>query len=416
MIENALMIRPLPIATDMLTSTNAVESYPLFDNSGPPYTFYANGDIVRGIEGNKLYQSVVGPFKSRLCTMTAANPAVCTCANHGLTDGEPITFHTTTGTLPAAIEVGLPYLVHYIDANTFQLYDDREPDPLSLVDTNGQVSIGYHGFYIGDPNTGWWGDPGSALYGVGGSYSDINAPMWSWATAPRWIELGPNNTWAMFDGYNGTATTRDGDLIVTFEPGTRGDAMGMESLVGASARIVINDGVGDVYDRTYPLIDNSEVVDWWSFFFGERRQKKSLMVTDLPQYVLAPEVTVTIAAASGKSAVGTLHFGRQFALGSVEAGMSLGVRDYTTKEEGVLGDYSVVKRPWSKKASPRALLSNGRVDAVQSVLADYSGTPVFSKFAPTLSAAIIFGFFNEFNIEVAYPTESLVSYEIEGVT
>lgn len=234
------------------------------------------------------------------------------------------------------------------------------------------------------------------------------------AEGAKWIEVGPTNAWAMFDLINGTVTTREDSLEVVLTP-PRIDSLGLQGLLGATVQVVVNDGSSDIYDETFQLTSSEGIVDWFSWFFEERQQRTSLLLTDLPA-IEAPEVTVTLSGTGSDVQVGTLSIGRQLDIGSTELGMNLGFRDYGSFEQDEFGTYIVVQRGFSRRADLRLMLPNNRVDQVYRELTALRSTPLFWGLAEGFDSANFFGFFKRLDIEIAYPNQSLVTLQIEGTT
>jgi hypothetical protein len=418
---SAIMIRPLTLDVTMIT-TNAVESYTDVDyhvlfnpETQHIYTIYNYGNIVRDADNNRLFQSIVPDYQRLSCTMTNANPIVVTSTAHGLANGDMITFIEARGgdTIAEDVRIGSPCWVRNVATNTFEFANDRDEDSNSVGVILGDPGSGVAYFRVGDTNSAYWNPtvpPGDDTYSE--SLADLIIDLGDVSiVSPRWLDLGPDNAMAMFDGYNNTTTTFATTADVTIDPGARFDALGMTGLVGAEARVVINDGVSDVYDETYSLINNGEVVDYYSFFFGYRGQIASLVVDDLPTETLAPVLTVT-----GPSAIGNLSIGKQFEIGGFQYGLDLGSRSFSTIAiDETFGNYAVTRRRTAKRAIGQAMIENTRIDPVKNVLDAYDGIPVFWRIVEGYDATIIFGFYRAFNIEVRYLLHSLISYEIEGV-
>lgn len=409
-MSEMIIIRPVPFAEDQLVSSNAEETVPLFDDS-EPYVFYSLGQRVRSSVNGRIYENLVPLGTSFLTTITPeTNPVEFNRVAHGLSDGDIVTFKEGTGPLINEVEQGVPYRVRPIDADKFNLYASlSNPDPDDLIEAAGGQTTWFYFFYKGDPNTGYWSDPGLEL-----DYEALNpnVPV----TVPRWLDIGPNNTMAMFELLSGVATTRADSLQVTHAPGARGDALGLEGLRGESVRVQVSDGETDQYDETIPLVNHDVVVDWHSFFFGERTQRAAMVLDDLPIWVTQPEITLTVSAEGGEAAIAAYSFGRSFEVGGAQYGMRLGIRDFTLKERGAFGEWKVVQRPYSKTADVTGWLPNGRIDGVSDVLAALRAEPIFWRLVSRFNAATILGFYRGFHIEIEYSQWSIVSYEIEGVT
>lgn len=418
----AFMIRPLAIDVDMIT-TNAVESYDdveyheLFSPEAQRfYTIYNYGDIVRDAVNNRLFQSIVQDFQRVSCTMTNTDPIVVTATAHGLADGDMVTFISARvgDTLAEDVDVGRPCWVRNVTTDTFKFAYDRDEDSASIGVVLGDPGNGVAYFCKGDTNSSFWNPtvpPGDDTYEESladliDDFGDIRI------VTPRWLDLGPDNTMAMFDGYNGTASLFPSGADVTIEPATRADSIGFDNLIGATLRLVVNDGVGDVYDETYPLVDNSEVIDYYSFFFGERFQIQTLVIDDLPAYVLAPQITII-----GPTQIGNCSPGRKFVLGDFDQGMDVGSRSFTTiSVDETFGTYSTTQRRPAKKANGVAVFASSRADAVRRVIDDHDGVPVFWRLCEDFEATLIFGLCRDWSIALGHTdTQSNLTCQIEGM-
>ena len=235
------------------------------------------------------------------------------------------------------------------------------------------------------------------------------------AAGATWVEYGPTNAWAMFDDLNDTATswTESGEVVLTPD---YFDALGLYGLVGSSVRVRVNDGTSDVYDQTFDLVSAVGITDWYSWFFEYRGQVKSLLLDDIPP-VPNPIVTVTITGATGTEvSIATLSLGRQLNIGETEFGLALSFRDYSVFEEDDFGKFTVVQRGYSNRADARLLIRNNRVDQIRDALLPYRARPIFWGLTRNFKSTNFFGFFKRLDVEIAYPTHSLVTIQLWGTT
>ena len=238
-------------------------------------------------------------------------------------------------------------------------------------------------------------------------------------TSPTfWVLIGPDNTHAMFDDQISTATTKStGPLTVVLATGLA-NAMALFGLVGNQVTVNITDGAGgpNVYSRTISL-DGTFIYDWYMYFFEPYVQIEEVVLTDLPPYASA-RLTMSLSG-GGAVQVGQLVFGNQYELGDAQYGASVGIIDYSRKETNEFGVTTFVQRAFSKRMTARLLLHTSQISRVQQVLARvrakpavWVGVPDDGRYLPLT----IYGFYRDFNVEVAYPTQSFCSLEIEGLT
>ena len=110
--------------------------------------------------------------------------------------------------------------------------------------------------------------------------------------------------------------------------------------------------------------------------------------------------------------------GTQYDLGEAAYGASLGIIDYSRKDTDEFGVTTFVRRDFSKRLTARLMLQNTQINRVQRVLAELRAQPAIwvTSDVDDLRPLTVFGFFRDFAIEVAYPTQSYCSLEIEGLT
>jgi hypothetical protein len=359
--------------------------YPAWSSS----TLYALADKITDATSHRLLESLSGGTSATV-TMTIASPCVVTWNAHGLAANTPITF-TTTGALPTGLSVGT---IYYVLAPTTNSFNVSATAGGAAINTSGTQS-GTH-TATANPNLN----------------KAITDPAF-------WLDIGPSNRWAMFDSYNGTATTDASLIDVTMNLTGRADSLALLALESAiSARVIVSTiADGTLYDMTYTLTSTDGIADWYSWFFEEIDRKTNLLLTDLPIYN-NPTVRVVLTG-TGTSTLecGNLVVGQSKDLGrTLHDGAQVGIIDYSRKEADDFGNYTIVQRAFSKRGSFQMRISKAQSDGIHQVLSDFRATPAVYAATSEYDSTLIFGFFREFNIAIDYPTENLVSIEIEGLT
>jgi hypothetical protein len=248
----------------------------------------------------------------------------------------------------------------------------------------------------------------------------VNANLNHPTTDPAfWIDVAPSNKWAMFDSYNATQSVHPYQIVQEMTLQGRADSLALLNMTNAgSVRVqVTTPADGLVYDRTFNLISSAGVSSWFAFFFEPLEYATDLFVSDLPAY-LDPTIDLTIEAnGNGDIGVGVLSVGLAKDLGlTLHDSAQIGITDYSRKAVDDFGNYTIIKRAFSRRGSFRSRIQKSAVDGVFNALSDYRSTPTVYLASEDYGATLIFGFFKDFTIEIDYPTESLVSIEIEGLT
>jgi hypothetical protein len=236
------------------------------------------------------------------------------------------------------------------------------------------------------------------------------------STSPTfWVLVGPDNVHAMFDDQISTATVSTTPLIVVMTPGLM-NSLALLGLVGSQAVVAITDGAGGptVYSRTVNL-DGSYVYDWYMYFFEPFTQIGEVVFTDIPPYLNA-RMTLTLSG-SGTVAIGQLSFGTFYELGDAEYGATAGITDYSRKDTDEFGATTFVERAFSKRMTARLMLDAMQMNKVQRVLSDIRAKPAvwIGAEGEAYQPLVVYGFYRDFTIDVAYPTKSYCSLEIEGL-
>jgi len=241
------------------------------------------------------------------------------------------------------------------------------------------------------------------------------------ATAPEsdtvnWLDIGPSNKWAMFDGEISTATTKSTSLTVVLKPGYV-NSLALFGLVGSNLAVTVRDALaGNIVYTLSQDLDGTIIADWYQYFFEPVVQLAELVLTDLPPYGDA-HITVVLTG-TGTVECGICLAGTFYTLGDTQYGASVGIIDYSRKETDAFGVTTFVRRAYSKRMSAKLMLDNVQMNKVQRVLADLRATPCAWIGADDVTYAplVVYGFYKDFSIEVAYPTASYCSLEVEGLT
>ncbi len=236
-------------------------------------------------------------------------------------------------------------------------------------------------------------------------------------TSPTWwLDIGPTNRWAMFDTVIGTKTTLASPLTVVIHPGAV-NAIALLELVGTSVTVSMTSatGGGSVYSHTTSL-EGSAPADYYEYFFDPFIQRQSVVLTDLPAYA---DGIITVSLTGTTVSMGLLSVGLSTELGGVQYGATVGITDYILKTTDAFGNTTLTQRSWAKRPTFNLWLDKGSMSWVFRKLSDLRATPcvwVGVEDDDDLEPLTVFGFYKDFQMEVAYPTVCLCSLEIEGMT
>jgi hypothetical protein len=234
-----------------------------------------------------------------------------------------------------------------------------------------------------------------------------------------WAEVSPTNRWKLFDLSGTTQTVVDADDYYEITPAQVVNALALINTGGLqTVRVRLTDPVfGAQYDQTLNVATYPDEATWHAWFFGLRVEQTQIVLSDLPSYpsaVLRVDVTT-----SGVGYIGAMVLGSMRTLGlGVKYGAKLGIQDYSRKERNVWGDTLLVKRANSKRLSLSMEISNTQLNDTYQLLSEIAGTPALwipTDF-DTFTALVLFGFYQDFEIDIQYANHSECSLTIEGFT
>lgn len=237
------------------------------------------------------------------------------------------------------------------------------------------------------------------------------------ASAAWWVLVSAVNRWKLFDLVNSSATTKASSMTYTVRPGSVVNSVAAIGLTGVQTiRIrMVSDAYGTVYDKTITRYALPSESAWWAWFFGKRSDTLYSYYADLPSYIDA-QIIIDFTGLS-TLAVGSLLIGNASTWGmGVNHGATLGIRDYSKKETNEWGDIVLTRRVFSKKAQYQLVLEKDDVDAFYDYLASIRATPCLWVASEDYSSTVIFGFYQDFEVLISYPTISECNLTIEGLT
>jgi len=237
------------------------------------------------------------------------------------------------------------------------------------------------------------------------------------ANALWWVRVKPTNRWGALDLTNSTGTTQASSMFYRFTPATLVNAVFLLGMVNVTTVRIrqIHPSLGTVYDVTASPVPMPVSASWYDWYYGGRAASTQLVKLDLFAF---PDCELRLDFTGGAAmTVGTLAFGYQQTFGmGVNYGARLGIIDYSKKVTNDFGDVTFVVRAFAKKASFSMMLENQYIDAIQTYLASLRATPCLWIGTSQYESTIVFGFFRDFNIQIAYSQHSTFDIELEGLT
>lgn len=279
---------------------------------------------------------------------------------------------------------------------------DQSPNPQLSYNVGDRciVTTGYHKIY-------------EAIQPVTSTPNTTTPPH---TLTTHWVEVGPTNRWAAFDTSGGTYSYSSGANIVFSFTMDRATSIALVELTARSVRIQATaPGYPNYYDQTYNLGDRAVINNWYDYFTADSFLATELIITDIPA-IPSTTFTITIENNGNPLQVGNLIVGTNIELGNTKYGAKIGIIDYSKKEVNEFGKATIVKRTFSKKMDVTLDVDNGIVDSVAARLNYLRSTPCLWVGANgAFESLTVYGFYRDYSVEIAYPTHSICSLQIEGL-
>ncbi|NCD13683.1 MAG: hypothetical protein EOL92_00435 [Bacteroidia bacterium] len=228
-----------------------------------------------------------------------------------------------------------------------------------------------------------------------------------------WIFVSHDNRWKALDLSTSSRTVQSGSMSYTLTPGRVIGTVALLNLSANSVRVRVVDPVdGVVYDTTKSLRGIIPESDWWNWFFSDVYPENEVIFNDLPTYGTA-DIIIDIDAGSGTAAVGVLALGVERSLNFlVLYGVSLGMLDFSRKERDDFGEVRLMQGNYAETMEIPCMIANVKIPTTRKMLQDYRATPCIWM---ADGIHTIFGWYNDFSIQINYPMQSEASITIEGL-
>lgn len=235
----------------------------------------------------------------------------------------------------------------------------------------------------------------------------------------KWVDVAPTNRWAMFDAVIGTTTTASDSITVVVNPGKPTPALVVLGAAAATWSVTVteNDGAGPQTWSRSGSFDTSYVDGWDEYMTAPIVFNSDLVLTDMPLFT-DPRISVTISRTGDTVAIGSMIFGGSVDIGAPLYGMTMGLQDYSRKETDAFGVTTLVQRAFSRRVEAKLLCDQTSLNSVYHMLANLRATPVV--WVPLqvagYEAAIVYGWYRDFSIDLTAPNHFYCTLQLEGLT
>lgn len=231
-----------------------------------------------------------------------------------------------------------------------------------------------------------------------------------------WLEISATNKWKMFDGKSRAVTSQADSIEVEITPSELFNSLGILNIEADSVSVVVEDPTdGIVYSLDVDMIDLTEIVDFYEWFFLPLARLTDVVLTDLPAYLDAT-LTITLEDPGAIVEVGEVVPGTVKGIGILRYGTSLGISDFSRKEIDEYGNATIDERTYSKRVDYDVSVRTNRIYDIQRTLAQYRATPLLYIGVEEMSETVTYGFYKDFSIVLSGLNRSECSLQVEELS
>jgi len=233
-----------------------------------------------------------------------------------------------------------------------------------------------------------------------------------------WVSQLATNRWAVFDGSIQDQSSRETSATWVITPGVITNSVSLFNIGPATdlTIVVTHPTDGEVYNRTFPLVDNTGVIDAYTYFFSPVVTIPNICISDLPPYANAA-ISITVNAPGGTASVGQISLGYSEVIGGTLDEVPLGMNDFTRMNEDPFGRRTPVIRGYSRTATPAIAVDTFRVTYLERRLADQRGIPTVWAFDTRHgdNQLVYLGFYSSFNFLYQYADKTILDIDIRSL-
>lgn len=233
-----------------------------------------------------------------------------------------------------------------------------------------------------------------------------------------WLYIGATNSRIMFDyARSGDTyqTVRNGNITVQLEP-NQGvtDRIAFFAVDAGEIRITVTHPVdGIVYpETTFVMIDNSSVIDMYTYLTEPFTVYTELIVDDLPMYG-GTTIDIVIDNGTSDAKCGKCVVGQQKFIGDVVFGTEVGITSYSAINRD-FGQAQISPGDYNRTVNYKIGVATSYNRDVQKILTQYRDTPiVFIGSSGDFLETTLYGVYKDFKISIDNVSISSLAMSVE---
>lgn len=232
----------------------------------------------------------------------------------------------------------------------------------------------------------------------------------------NWQIISATNRWKMFDKKPSIQAVAANEIEITLAPGVFVGGLAGFNIEATNVSIIGTVGGVELYNRTIPMQDNTNVIDWYSYFFSPITALSEFAVTDIPAY---GNIQLTVSITSNANVkVGQIVVGELRTLGEVMVdGAGFRGLDFSYVEQDEFGDLTTVRRAATEISDFPVFLPSQQLLGFKTLMRDLRGgrPAVWIGDDDVTKAAINYGYSRDYRTVYKTSQYSVVSLEIQGI-
>lgn len=194
-------------------------------------------------------------------------------------------------------------------------------------------------------------------------------------TANFWVDIGPTNRTAMFDGRINSQTSAASPFVFTLTPGAF-NGFAFFGIDADSYSITVKDSPGGnvIYNEPTTVLEGSMPGDYYEYFFDRFKPLTQFNRSGIEPYGNS-EITVTLNKATGPAKLGMFTIGDSKPVGIPQRDATVNPNSFTYFKQDAYGNATIKKRPSATGMSISCVTETFNANTIKADIDSVSGTP-----------------------------------------
>lgn len=194
--------------------------------------------------------------------------------------------------------------------------------------------------------------------------------------ATFWIDIGPTNKFAMFDGLINSQTAANSPLVITMTPGAF-NGFALFGIDADSFSVTVKDAPGGnvIYSESTTPLEGSMPGDYYEYFFDRFKPMTQFIRSGIEPYG-SSEITLTLNKGSGQIKLGMFAIGDLRPIGIPQRDAKVEPQDFSYIKQDAFGNATIKKRPNATNMSISAVMGREEASTVLDTVQEVLGIPV----------------------------------------